>query len=349
MQELCLSPWRLLGKALVRRLWPLLLLLVGCEKEPERCLAQNNHAVWKGSAESSSLSLSLGQTYAIAAVEDAGGGAVCSAVVVGEGLALTAAHCMEPVAIATGGAERPLRALVLRSVTHPSRDVRLLVFDAATDWVDSVTPLELQRDSVDDRLRGSIVTLAGFGHDEQQRSGVRLFADEPVTAVSVTLIDVDGAGLTGACLGDSGGPLLSAQATVLGVLSRGASSCHGVDHYSRLDNLVDWLDETIAEPELRACGEVTNTGTCMPGGAVWCEAGQFTGRVCRGKEVCTYVDDTGYRCVNAEASSCAGLGEQGQCEGDVAAWCGSDTIVRVDCASCGQVCARDGAERARCR
>src|ERR1041384_7377012 len=113
------EPWPSPSVPLGKALGPLLLLLC-CEKQPEPCLAQSSHAVWKGSATSAALSLSLEQTYAIAAVEDAEGGVACSAVVIGDGLALSAAHCKEPLAIATGGDERPLRALVLRSVPHPS-------------------------------------------------------------------------------------------------------------------------------------------------------------------------------------------------------------------------------------
>jgi hypothetical protein len=324
-------------------------VLFGCSRPPEACLAQTDHAIWKGNASSSVLNLSLGQSYAVAAVEDSGGGIVCSAVVIGDGLALSAAHCPEPVVIATGGTSRPMRSLVLRTFTHPDRDIRLLVFEPGSELARNVTPLALQRTPLTEDVVGSLATLAGFGNDEQQRNGARLFSDEPITAISETSIDVDGAGLTGACLGDSGGPLLSADAKVLGLLSRGASSCHGVDHYARVDGIVAWLDDIVDQPSLRTCGDVPETGTCTAGGARWCAAGQLRGSVCRGKEVCTYVDDTGYRCVDAEASPCGGLGEQGECEEQVAAWCENDVIVRVDCASCGRSCSRDGAERARCR
>jgi secreted trypsin-like serine protease len=74
---------------------------------------------------------------------------------------------------------------------------------------------------------------------------------------------VDGEGRTGACAGDSGGPLLvadsSGQARVAGVLDRGSADCLGLDLYTRIDALADWIERVSA---LGAVGE-SKTHSCL--------------------------------------------------------------------------------------
>jgi secreted trypsin-like serine protease len=57
-------------------------------------------------------------------------------------------------------------------------------------------------------------------------------------------------GKTGACVGDSGGPLLGktmdGRIEVLGLLEAGSASCTGEDFYTRLDRLKSWEPLTSA-------------------------------------------------------------------------------------------------------
>ncbi len=72
---------------------------------------------------------------------------------------------------------------------------------------------------------------------------------ERVTSVEESFIITDGAGVSGACNGDSGGPLLTRDASgelqLAGVLSGGSASCTGVDEYVRADAIADWATARI--------------------------------------------------------------------------------------------------------
>ncbi len=134
---------------------------------------------------------------------------------------------------------------------HPTRDALLLEIDRAAelDALD-ISPIELNSRSLDD-WRGREVVLAGLGRTERGSTGQLLFVHEPVLAVSATTLDVDGAGRTGACVGDSGGPLLGiaddAHWQTLGVLSRGSADCRHVDRYERVDTLLPWITQTMRD------------------------------------------------------------------------------------------------------
>jgi hypothetical protein len=93
--------------------------------------------------------------------------------------------------------------------------------------------------------------LAGFGLTEDDTIGLRLFTDEVVIDDDGELITVDGEGQRGACLGDSGGPLLirdgAGNVRVVGVLSHGSASCLNIDRYVLLYQVRDWLEAAIDE------------------------------------------------------------------------------------------------------
>ena len=93
------------------------------------------------------------------------------------------------------------------------------------------------------------VTLAGLGETEDgSLQGLR-FVNEKIVAVGNIEVTVDGIHESGACAGDSGGPLLArgndGKAGVIGVLDRGSSSCVGRDVYLRVDRLRSWALEVM--------------------------------------------------------------------------------------------------------
>jgi hypothetical protein len=138
--------------------------------------------------------------------------------------------------------------------SHPQLDVALFRLDrSAAAAASAIEPIPLFAGAIDERLVGAQLTLAGLGQTETGASGELRFVQEQVTRIEENEIWVDGMGATGACGGDSGGPLLVRDAEgrlgIAGVLDRGSANCLGVDVYSRADRVRDWVRETTAEAE----------------------------------------------------------------------------------------------------
>ena len=151
--------------------------------------------------------------------------------------------------------------------------------------------------------------------------------------------------MRGLCGGDSGGPVMviadDGTTRLVGDLTGGDPSCVGVDNYTRIDNVRDWIESTtgpLPEPGAAGCGDVTSEGACRDGAAVWCEGTTVRTQACTAGQTCGF--DTGaggYRCVAADP--CVGLDAVGRCDGNVATWCDGGVIRRRDCGACGQTCA----------
>ena len=112
----------------------------------------------------------------------------------------------------------------------------------------AIEPMVLSGEAIGPERVGDSVTLAGLGQTEQGTSGQRLFLDETIVGVDDSAILVRGNENSGACNGDSGGPLLAqrgGQWVALGALSRGSESCRGLDSYDRVDVALPWIEATI--------------------------------------------------------------------------------------------------------
>ena len=272
----------------------------------------------------------------------------CSGVVIGPALVLTAKHCVdgvEPASAQVSADPRSNENAVPYSVEsiriHADSDLALLALEPAASeglGADPVAPVR----SLDEHWIGRRALLAGYGENDLGLDDARLFAIEAIDGVDGSAITTAGFGLSGGCLGDSGGPLLAraddGSVVVLGILSSGSVSCRGVDHFARVDRAIAWLDATgAAVASSPDCGELSLEGRCFDGHPVWCEHGRTVTSACAVNEICGYSEArAAYRCVDASRA----------CSGDAFGTCASGRVIRCaagqpeaeECSACGARC-----------
>lgn len=249
---------------------------------------------------------------------------LCSGVIVGEHELLTAKHCIEQACwggtSCSAGAVPPAvtsRLVLQRPCTsespeavwlHPVLDVALL---RKAEWASgSGAHISLLSDNLDTTWIGNFAFLLGFGQTEIGDWGQLRIARERIVAVEEQHIVVDGQGASGACVGDSGGPLLGRGSDgtlrVLGILDDGDPSCTGKDRYTRGDLIAkwsEWDDESILAPEANAeapqCDGMDEDGECNRGIAMWCVNGVPKVRDCGAIDsVCVESDGRPADCTN---------------------------------------------------
>jgi hypothetical protein len=239
---------------------------------------------------------------------------------------------------------------------HPDQDVLVLELSESPVAAIGVEPLEIVR-TLGSLEAGGLVQLGGFGLD-QATTLQREFVVAEIQSLSSTSVTVSAAGLGGACFGDSGGPLLvrsqDGHAGTLGVLDAGSASCAGVDLYTRLDTLIDWLpadarltapvgaaDAGLTEPVDRPYQSLGQEGRCFGTTAVWTDADQLDAMHCEAGRVCGWSEHSGgFRCVESGSDPCSGVDDLGRCEDGVAVQCTRGQLTRNACKACGFTCAR---------
>jgi hypothetical protein len=309
---------------------------------PVECPSAQAAAITFGTADETFLSLGAEDMHAIARLHagtpDAG--STCTATLIRREWLLTAGHCLRirPLlaSIGTGGAPQ---IQIEEVVEHPERDVALL--RVAAEAFAGARPVMLNAAAPDAAWIGERVELAGYGWDEAQLLDGLRFAVETVSEVGESTIGVHGHGRSGACLGDSGGPLLmrdqQGRPAVAGILTTGSESCRHHDTYVRADRLRDWVNAIAGAPEwdLAACGEIDESGGCWFGNALACVDGTLEVSVCEGGTACGWDPARGrFACVEPLGDPCQGAGSAGRCFGDVARRCDAGVVSEQVCGAC---------------
>jgi hypothetical protein len=329
-------------------------LLVACsENVPgDTCSNRVRAALMNATDQERYLGLDSGQRAAIVQVTDgsASRGAFCTGAFVADEWLVTGAHCFQiesPVVMAAQ-LDDVLPLPVLERIAHPTLDVALFRVSASISAGQRLRPIPVATTSELAISIGSVVELAGYGLTEAGDQRELRFVAESVVEINERSWIVDGFGATGACLGDSGGPLLvrarSGPVRMAGVLTAGAASCVGRDRYVRLDALAEWVSAIVGSPAASAetCGGISDEGRCLYGSALFCEEGQLVARPCAEDAPCGWDGKArGFRCVAAAANPCDGLDSVGACVDGVPRWCTAGLLEGEAC-TCGEVCRIDG-------
>jgi hypothetical protein len=313
-------------------------------------LCQAKHDLVGGSAAVDIMRVGPLQRRAIGRVWPAKGprGFFCTGVRVASNWVLTANHCdlgggsvFELPATET---EPAIRLQGVELISHAQLDALLIRFDDAPDGA----ALRLISDSIDNSWIDTPVQLAGYGVMEDGRVAKELeFLAERIAEVDADWVVVDGQGRTGACGGDSGGPLLArdfkGELVVIGILSSGSASCRDIDRYVRGDRLRDWVwEQTHADPRFEEdCATIGQQGFCRRGTAVWCDANKVRAQHCEAASTCGWDTAAGYRCVQPNEDACDGVDDLGACAGNMVRRCEAGRTVEQPCGACGLACAWD--------
>ncbi|MCB9620244.1 MAG: trypsin-like serine protease [Sandaracinus sp.] len=299
--------------------------------------------VYYGTPEPTAMPLTPGQILAIGAW----GG--CTGTFITDEWVLTAEHCGVRVGrefcVGPDARNPNVCFRVTQVQNHPSQDMTLARMDApASSRIPELQPIPINTVMLDNSWIGRTAEAAGYGQQENGRSGEREFTAEPISGFERgEFLVIDGEGTRGVCFGDSGGPVMilaeDGSVRVAGDLSFGDPNCLGQDRYSRTDLAVDWIESFTGPTVIEGgdCGTVGTEGRCVGNTAVFCEGDVVASERCEG--ACGWdAGAEGYRCLAGE-DPCGGVTAAGACDGNVARWCERGVLRQRDCAGCdGQVC-----------
>lgn len=330
-----------------------LVLLFACNAQ-DTCIHSGTETlafpIYGGSRKGGNSGLGSGHVRAVVSLlEPLSQRFVCTGILINRDAAVTAAHCN-----ATAGSE--VRVSGGRNgTTHVVNKVeRFIGADVSLLHLTEAVEGDLEFFSLAGPASG--VTLVGRSADVAGRglngstawTGDLLFIESIIEKVDENAIRVRGAVEgTGACFGDSGGPLLDrdslGQVRWLGLLSKGSASCVGTDTFVPSWSIVEWLQELnieIGRP-LNSCAGVGDVGFCTNGEVVSCDHGRAVSEHCDEGKVCTWNLAKGsYGCVPRAMDPCAGENELGSCSGSILRRCVKGVRTESNCEACNLSCER---------
>ena len=327
------------------------------EGEGEQCAVDKAglgaNAVFFGTRSPSHVVLSTAQQRAVIGLQEGGsGGSVCSGTLITDTVVLTATHCTRGTRanrfqVLFGVDDRDPEAVidVVEKTEHPNHDIAMLRLSRSARSAVDVAPIAAFAGILTEASRGEIFEQAGYGATETGGGNGRFFVAEVFDGIEDDTLRVNGEGRHGVCFGDSGGPSLrqtdAGDVRVMGALSWGDESCVGVDRYTRVDLVQDWI-AAFAGPiplpgsSTEGCGSVDERGGCSPDARVveYCDNGLLRTVACSGIEVCAD-SDAGKRCIPVADNPCGAATDFGSCENEVLTWCDDGVARTRDCRACG--------------
>ncbi len=281
----------------------------------------------------------------------------CTGTLVSDDVVVTAAHCVQEwghelqpnqVRFVIGrNAVAPDKTFSVSEVhAHPDyqgdadHDIGILVLGAGVLGDDTVLPIPVNTVSLTQDLVGTWTQQGGYGSTEDNdENHLRWWTQlEEVTEVLSGEFVVFGQSESSVCYGDSGGPSLHLwnddHLALLGTVSWGDESCMDYDHFARVDDNVDFIQDYTGTVD--ACFGIDEKGICDGDVALWCEGGELKQQCCGDENMGCIENNSGnFRCEN----QCGDLTWEGRClEGDVVEWCENGEVKTRHCEPCAQVC-----------
>lgn len=132
-------------------------------------------------------------------------------------------------------------------INHQYKDLSLLQIPDDFIFASNTIYIPIMTEEIDKSWVGNEAEISGYGLTEDGATNKKFFVVEEIIDIKDDNIIVDGKGESGACFGDSGGPLIIKNydntVRVAGVLNFGDTSCRNRDYYIRTDLNQDWIEK----------------------------------------------------------------------------------------------------------